>query len=348
LLFRSQLVESGQVGITVDLNRPNLVVISNNTALSLVTVPSTVTTPTINYTTILTKSGSTSSMNITNTLTINRFTSGGSVPDLQVILPASIIISGTSWNGLLNLPQVQPASSVTLPVEASKTNTATKVIEIGAGDTKLTFNQAVRILFAGEAAHRVGFQSGAGPFTEITGDCGGDTPVGEICKTTVGSDLVVWTNHFTTYATFSSVAVPAGAAVGAPVGAPAGGGGGGPTFVNGVPASTGGSTLYEVDYDVCTKNQATIIAGTSDDPHSLDVKIRSATNGLVMATLASDQPYKNQNKFVFTVPLVSRENSFVVYVQNYVTSISQIIITSGCTGKVVVSTGGAPTAPQHQ
>ena len=51
---------------------------------------------------------------------------------------------------------------------------------------------------------------------------------GAECKIDAGSDLVIWTKHFTTFVTYTQTAIPA-----APVTAPEGniGGGNGPIFV---------------------------------------------------------------------------------------------------------------------
>ena len=87
-------------------------------------------------------------------------------------------------------------------------------IQVGSDTVSLTFDKAARLLIKGQAGKRVGFQSpGSSTFTEIATVCGADDQatvdaqmdalhVNE-CKINVGSDLVVWTRHFTTFVTFS-------------------------------------------------------------------------------------------------------------------------------------------------
>ena len=198
-----QLVSNLATAVTVDSAKPELVITSSNAALSTVTVPSTVTEPTINYATILVANAVT----ITNSLTIDTDSS----IDVLVTMPAGITISGTSWTGVLNLPTVKSATSVTAPSESGVTNTIRNVVEIGFGSTSLTFDKAVRLKFVGEAGKNVGYAPSGGTLTEITTTCSDDTQAtnnglaaGGNCKIDVGSDLVVWTKHFTSFATFSS------------------------------------------------------------------------------------------------------------------------------------------------
>lgn len=75
----------------------------------------------------------------------------------------------------------------------------------------------------GQAGKRAGYVQTGGTFTEITSTCGADDqttgnalPADGECKITVGSDLVIWTKHFTTFATYSQTTTSSG-----------GGGGGG-------------------------------------------------------------------------------------------------------------------------
>jgi hypothetical protein len=71
------------------------------------------------------------------------------------------------------------------------------VIEVGYGDTKLTFDKAVRILIPGQAGKYIGY-SRAGNFYQITTNCSADSqevgdalPAEGDCKKDVGADLVV-------------------------------------------------------------------------------------------------------------------------------------------------------------
>ncbi|MEX1053722.1 MAG: hypothetical protein WEC35_04895 [Nitrosopumilaceae archaeon] len=209
-----ELVENSQTVVTIDPAKPELVITSNDAALSTITIPSTVTEPKIVYTNVV-PVGSTNTVTINNALTINSQTPAAVV---TVTMPPAITMSGpTSWNGIVNLPTIKATTSVTIPPQPGVTNTPTLVIEIGFDDTPLTFDKAVRIQFDGKAAERIGY-SRAGTFTEITNTCTSDTQKAANdalsaegdCKINVGSNLVIWTKHFTKFSSFSSSSTSAG------------------------------------------------------------------------------------------------------------------------------------------
>jgi len=63
---------------------------------------------------------------------------------------------GRRRSGIINAPTDQSISSVTVVPDPGDTATVASVIEIGAGNTPLTFNQPVQILFPGQAGKHVG------------------------------------------------------------------------------------------------------------------------------------------------------------------------------------------------
>jgi len=150
------------------------------------------------------------------------------VGTVSVTMPASTTITATgSWNGTINLPQVVAVSSVTPTPTAGNTATVATAIEVGANDVALTFDRAVRILMPGQAGKIAGYAR-AGIFSHITNVCAADTQAsgdalgaGSECAMNVGSDMVIWTKHFTTFVAYTETAIPAPA-----VGASGGGGGG--------------------------------------------------------------------------------------------------------------------------
>jgi hypothetical protein len=147
-------------------------------------------------------------------------TTAGSL-NITVEIPAGTVVTGPSgWDGVLNLPTV-----VTAPAFDTG-GTLSYALEVGSMTESLTFSKAVRILLPGQGGKRVGYGTGAS-FTEITTTVASDTQnagdllsAGGAGKITVGSDLVVWTKHFTTFATYTVAAVT-------PPGGGIGGGGGG-------------------------------------------------------------------------------------------------------------------------
>lgn len=133
-----------------------------------------------------------------------------STTPVQVNIPAGTTVSATSdWNGNINVPTVQAKNSVTVTPDSGKTAIVNTVIEIGYGDVPLFFNKAVRILIPGQAGKEVGYIRN-GVFTKITTVMSANTqaagdalPAGGDGKIDVGSDLVLWTKHFTKYVTYT-------------------------------------------------------------------------------------------------------------------------------------------------
>ncbi len=146
-----------------------------------------------------------------------------SVGQVGVAIPNGTLVTGEGrWNGTIHVPIVKPNDSVVVTG-----GIVTEVIELGFDDTPLAFDQGVRIRLAGKAGSNIGYSRG-GIFTEITSICASDSQAtgdrlsaGAECKIDVAGDLVVWTKHFTLFATFGSAAGGGGTG-----GGTTGGGGG--------------------------------------------------------------------------------------------------------------------------
>lgn len=129
-------------------------------------------------------------------------------------IPASTVVTSasTTWDGVIAAPTL---TTVSLPVTVDEVTTLSTAIEIGFPEGELIFSKAVRILIPDQAGKRAGYVRPGIDFTEITNVCTLDTqlaadalPAGDECKMDVGSDLVIWTKHFTTFATYTSVTKP--------------------------------------------------------------------------------------------------------------------------------------------
>ncbi|MHB8546427.1 MAG: hypothetical protein ACYDAJ_06640 [Nitrosotalea sp.] len=163
-------------------------------------IPSATTLETLNY-------GSTSSVTLIHHLNITATTTYG---NFEVSIPPDTTIgNSTCWTGTLDLPMIFPTTSVIAPAGT----TVKSVIGIGSSGCSLQFNtHAVKMVFSGYAGHRVGFSISAEPLKEITQVCADDTQStndallgsGGACKIDSGSDLHVWTSHFTKFGIFSS------------------------------------------------------------------------------------------------------------------------------------------------
>ena len=368
LAANQQLIENTQTQVTVDPVKTDLVIASSAAALSTVTVPSTVTNPTLNYTMISHTSGSTNTVTIDNGLTITKDTSGDNSPEVQITIPAGITISGpTSWRSVINLPNV--IANPIIPTESNTVNTVTQSIEIGFGSTSLTFDKAVRMVFVGKAGQRVGFFNSNTPFTGITTTCTDDTqttnnalPAGGNCKINVGSDLAIWTKHFTGFATWSSstssAPASAGAAAAGSTGGAAGAVGAGPSGTSGTGTGFGGILtpnlkIYEVSYNVCTSDTVKITIGT--DPEAHPTVILRTMSGIIQAQLSKDQPFTEQNvnatiqKTVYVAHIDPKETSFEVVVLEAmgknINTVGKTIEINGCSETISVENGAPVTQP---
>ncbi len=208
-------------GTSVTLNNSSpQVTVANSTDPLVITVASGTTSPTINVSSLVS-----SGTGILPAITIS--TSNNVV----VTIPASTTVTGDlAWNEIISAPT---STTITLPSVAGQARTLSMAIELGSTG-KLSFNKGVRILFPGQAGKKVGYVRSGIEFTEITATCSADTQAAgnalatdADCKIDVGADLVVWTKHFTTFATYTQTAAGGNSGMG---GGNSGGGGGGGGF----------------------------------------------------------------------------------------------------------------------
>lgn len=150
---------------------------------------------------------------------------GNQIADIKI--PEGVTVraaGGNSWDGALGLPEIKSSTQADLGG-----GTANKIVEVGMPDFELSFDKPVRILLPGMAGKTVKWYRTGTAATEITKVLSADTEATAIAeldasnregKVTVGSDLVIWTTHFTEFVAFT----PAPASSG---GRSSGGGGGG-------------------------------------------------------------------------------------------------------------------------
>ncbi len=137
-----------------------------------------------------------------NDLTLTR---ESSTATYVVEIPRDTVITGEAdWNGIITLPTLKLNSDVTLT-----DGTPTVVLELGSSSVKLTFDNAVRILIQEQAGQSVAYERND-VVTKIETTCGDDTqgtnddlPDEGDCKIDVGSDLAIWTKHFTKFVTYT-------------------------------------------------------------------------------------------------------------------------------------------------
>ncbi|MFH1522343.1 MAG: DUF4430 domain-containing protein [Patescibacteria group bacterium] len=172
-----------------------------------IAIPSTVNDATINVSSLVTDDG-TNTIATLPKITLNAVISiSGSA--VEVVIPdGAVITAPTGWNGIINAPRIEENSSVTVTPDSGYTAEVSSVIEVGYGDIELLFDKAVRLLIPGAAGKKAGYSRGSN-FTAISEICGADNQEtgnalaeGDECKIDIGSDLVVWTKHFTRFVTY--------------------------------------------------------------------------------------------------------------------------------------------------
>ncbi len=198
---------------TVSTSTTQVLVSASNTESSTITIPDSVTNATINVSALTTNTATSTTATLLGAIVVNASTSIGSV-SMEIPAGVQITAATSTWDGTINVPQVRPNSTVTVTPVSGITTTVVSVIEVGYGDIKLVFDKAVRLVFAGQAGKEVGYSRG-GVFTEINTICSADTqsagdalPEEGDCNISVGSDLIIWTKHFTNFATYTQAATP--------------------------------------------------------------------------------------------------------------------------------------------
>lgn len=192
----------------VNLNKDsNQVVVVNTPFDTVINVSGDVTDASLNLSSLTSFSDSQTSATINNKININADTSLGNI---SVLLPAGLSLSAISdWDGTVKTPTILDNTTVSATPSAGMKATTTSVVEIGFGNTKLTLSKAVRILIPGKASQFAAYAQ-AEQITPIATICASDSqneadalPESGDCKLDSGSDLVIWTKHFTKFMTYT-------------------------------------------------------------------------------------------------------------------------------------------------
>ncbi|MFA6348358.1 MAG: dockerin type I domain-containing protein [Candidatus Paceibacterota bacterium] len=183
------------------------VIITNPVQPVVTTILSGTTAPTINVSSFIDNG-----TGVLPQITIN----SANANNTSVEIPADTTITSAdaSWDGIIAAPTI---TTVTVPNTATQTMTTNTAIEVGFTGAKLSFDKAVRLVIPGQAGKRAGYIRTGTTFTEITTICADDTqatndllPADAECKMDVGSDLIIWTKHFTSFATFTATTTSGG------------------------------------------------------------------------------------------------------------------------------------------
>jgi|GEM_PF-2295188 len=279
--------ESGDV--TVSTTTPE-VVITNPTQAVDVTIGSEIENPTIDVSSFIGSNG-------TGTLPAINITSANA-NNTTVAIPASTTVTSAdaTWDGVIAAPTV---TTVTIPATSGQTKTFSTAIQVGFTGAKLSFDKAVKILLPGQADKRAGYIRTGIDFTEITTACGVDSQTwadanlgtdGD-CKINSGSDLVIWTKHFTSFATYTQTTNNTG-----------GGGGGGY-----VPATSCSSVIYG-EWGTCVNGiQYRNVLSQSPLYCSLTVDQQLTRSKSCGITSLNDPVYINQASSTQTINVTAEE-----------------------------------------
>lgn len=177
---------------------------------------------------------------------------------MTVTIPAGTTITGPdTWDGTIVMPTVKTTPS------ASVGGTASAVVEVGFGDTELKFDNAVRLLLPGQAGKSAAYVRGGKSYS-ITRTVSADSQTtadselgaGQEGKINVGSDMAIWTKHFTEFVAYTP--------------ASSGGGGGGSSF--------GGITINAATGGTVTASGVTVVIPANAFSKDVAVKIVKLTS----------------------------------------------------------------------
>jgi peptidoglycan hydrolase-like protein with peptidoglycan-binding domain len=275
-------------GCTTVPNNTGIATLSTTTTQVVITSGATTTSLTVGTGTLNpTIDVSSFISNGTGTLpAINIVSTNANNVTVAISASTTVVSASTTWNGIISAPTV---TTVTLPAESGQTKTLSTAIEVGLTDSKLTFSKSVKLLLPNQAGKRVGYTRTGSAFTEITNVCVSlndqvaidSDLIGlkEECKIDSGSDIIIWTKHFTTFASYTQTPVA--------VVVSSGGGGGGGSVNSYVPpvviattsvmaSSTNNNTQKQV-VDISENSKGQVLGSTKYN-FTKDLKIGSQNN----------------------------------------------------------------------
>jgi len=198
-----------------------------------------------------TNDGTTATSTVANTTTVTGNSTDGGNVTVTVTIPAGTnVTSDAGWDGTIAAPT---ATTTTVTLGGNLTATVKAAVEVGSSGHNLQFDKAVELVFPGMAGNDAGWYDASYNFTPISttcsaGDQTANLAAGADCRTVSGSDMIIWTKHFSTFVVYSAAvngsgSVSSGGGGGGGNGPISGGGGGSGAVVvlpnNGGAASTG-------------------------------------------------------------------------------------------------------------
>ena len=311
----------------------------SGTQLSSITIPSSNTAAALNFTRALnTSSASATDRSITFPieLTMNATTPNGVV---DVTIPAGTSMNGTSWTGMMKLANDAGVTSITSINGTSQTVTSSQ--RFGDDDLELKFSNPIRIKFVGKGGQNFGYLTTSGATNSTSTTCVSDNlsavtsqlgGSGE-CYLTVGSDLITYTNHFTTF--FTSTDVTTSTETSSSSSGSTGSG-----SCNSKGFGIGKSlAVYEVSYDMCGDNKVVDILAYSTCG---SIRAELTTEyGRSAAGLSLEQPFIEDDVTVYTGVLRGDIKSFTIKMENKRNEFEEKFVINECkaTKRYSLSTG---------
>lgn len=294
----SSLNQATEITRTINVIEPVIVPVEESTVVVIETQPETISTnlSALNPQTTITSTDKIVNITVENdtidpSINLSSLVTAGSgtIPKINIAsslnislsIPSTTITSAdANWNGIIALPKI---TTIALPETSGELKTLSTAIEVGSADTKLSFTNAVRILFTGEAGKKIGFSRAGTSFTEITNVCIDDSQatgdaltVDGDCKIDVSSDLAIWTKHFTTFATYTTTSI-----------SPPGGG------------SIGGGGYYLVTAQNISNNSSNVvIPATLPVDISVDSTVATSNTNITKSRSTTSQNKKQNQKIV--------------------------------------------------
>ena len=274
--------------------------------LTSITIPSSNSAASLNFTRALYTTPSTGDKSIVfeNRIVINATTTQG---DVDVIIPTGLKVNGTSsWDGKLKLASYAPTSDISLSNQVVDLNK-----KFGSDDVNLTFSAPVKMTFTGKSDKNVGVEFVNGTERLISTECVADdltqvttqlssSTTGD-CKITSGSDLIVYTKHFTSFFTSSTSSSSSSSS------------GGGKSSCDSNGFGMGQSLkIYRIKYDIETNDVEVLAYSTCG---AINAKIVTAGTQKILG-LSMDQPYLDEQKTVYNGKISPDDTKFTILVEN--------------------------------
>ena len=146
---------------------------------------------------------------ITKTTSVSNGTVNANGISVAYEIPSGATFKGPAdWDGVINTPTHMKFFTGPTAIGIGFSVVTSTAIEIGGGDHHIIFDQPVKLTFIGEAGRLIGWSQG-GIFHQIITTCNSATSptlsADSDCSIEVGSDIIVWTRHFSTFITYNQV-----------------------------------------------------------------------------------------------------------------------------------------------